>query len=91
MEAVAARRAAQQAADEDRKLLRARLGDIEAHDFASNSVSVDQDGRIHRTVNAVMRNSYVEATLMQYFYLSQRMSNFVLAGLGTRAHRAPHS
>jgi DNA-binding FadR family transcriptional regulator len=28
-----------------------------------------------------MRNSYVEATLIQYFSLSQRMWNFVLSGM----------
>ena len=82
LEAFAARRAAEQATDEDRELLRACLDDIQPQDFASNRVSVDLDGHIHRTVYAVMRNSYVEATLIQYFYLSQRMWNFVLSGLG---------
>lgn len=81
LEAFAARRAAEQATDEDRDLLRACLDDIEAQDFASNRVSVDLDGRMHRVVYTVMRNSYVEATLIQYFYLSQRMWNFVLSGL----------
>ncbi|MHA7242704.1 GntR family transcriptional regulator [Paeniglutamicibacter antarcticus] len=81
LEAFAARRAAEQATDEDRELLRTCLDDIEDQDFASNRLSVDLDGRIHRVVYTLMRNSYVEATLIQYFYLSQRMWNFVLSGL----------
>ncbi|EMR00373.1 GntR family transcriptional regulator [Paeniglutamicibacter gangotriensis] len=81
LEAFAARRAAEQATDEDRDMLRACLADIEAQSFASNRVSVDLDGQMHRAVYAVMRNSYVESTLIQYFYLSQRMWNFVLSGL----------
>ena len=81
LEAFAARRAAEQATDEDREVLWACLDDIEAQDFASNRVSVDLDGRVHRVVYTLMRNSYVEATLIQYFSLSQRMWNFVLSGL----------
>ena len=81
LEAFAARRAAEQATDEDRDMLLACLADIEAQSFASNRVSVDLDALMHRAVYAVMRNSYVESTLIQYFYLSQRMWNFVLSGL----------
>lgn len=81
LEAFAARRAAEQATDEDREMLRACLDEVESQDFASNTVSVDLDGRMHRVVYRIMRNSYVEATLIQYFYLSQRMWNFVLSGL----------
>lgn len=81
LESFAARRAAEHATDEDRDRLRTCLEEITAQDFASNSLSVDLDGRIHRTIYAVMRNSYVESTLIQYFHLSQRMWNFVLAGL----------
>ncbi len=81
LEAFAARRAAEQATDEDRDLLRVCLAEIEAQDFASNRVSVDLDARLHRVVYTMMRNSYVEATLIQYFSLSQRMWNFVLSGL----------
>jgi DNA-binding GntR family transcriptional regulator len=81
LEAFAARRAAEQATEEDRDMLRACLEDIEARSFASNRASVDLDAHIHRAVYAVMRNSYVETTLIQYFHLSQRMWNFVLSGL----------
>ncbi|GAA1138912.1 GntR family transcriptional regulator [Nesterenkonia lutea] len=81
LEAFAARRAAEQATDEDRELLRSCLEEITTEEFASNRLSVDLDGRIHSAVYTVMRNSYVETTLIQYFHLSQRMWNFVLAGL----------
>lgn len=81
LEAFAARRAAEHATDQDRDRLRTCLEEITAQGFASNRLSVDLDGRIHRTVYEVMRNSYVEGTLIQYFHLSQRMWNFVLAGL----------
>ena len=81
LEAFAARKAAEHVTDEDRAVLRACLDDLAAADGASNLDSMALDERIHRTVYAIMRNSYVEATLVQYFSLSQRMWNFVLSGL----------
>lgn len=81
LEAFAARKAAEHVTDEDRATLRACLQDLERSDGASNQASMALDERIHRTVYAIMRNSYVEATLIQYFSLSQRMWNFVLSGL----------
>ncbi|MDQ4490929.1 GntR family transcriptional regulator [Sinomonas sp. ASV486] len=81
LEAFAARRAAEQVTDEDRVLLRACLDDLARDGATSNLDAMDVDERIHRTVYTIMRNTYVEATLLQYFNLSQRMWNFVLAGL----------
>jgi DNA-binding GntR family transcriptional regulator len=81
LEGFAARRAAELATDEDRQRLKECLRELAATAEESNRTSMDLDEQIHRTVYAVMRNSYVEATLIQYFSLSQRMWNFVLAGL----------
>ena len=81
LEAFAARRAAELASDEDRGKLRSCLEALEHAPEGTNQSSIDLDAQIHRTVYATMRNSYVEATLIQYFALSQRMWNFVLAGL----------
>ncbi|WP_245827829.1 GntR family transcriptional regulator [Sinomonas mesophila] len=81
LEAFAARKAAEHVTDEDRAALRACLEDLSRAEVGSNEASMALDERIHRTVYAIMRNSYVEATLVQYFSLSQRMWNFVLSGL----------
>lgn len=81
LEAFAARRAAELATDEDRQRLKECLRELAATAEESNRTSIHLDEQIHRIVYAVMRNSYVEATLIQYFSLSQRMWNFVLAGL----------
>ena len=81
LEAFAARRAAERATEEDREKLRACLEAVEHAPGGTNQTSMDLDEQIHRTVYATMRNSYVEATLIQYFALSQRMWNFVLARL----------
>ena len=81
LEAFAARRAAERATEEDREKLRACLEAVEHAPGGTNQTSMDLDEQIHRTVYATMRNSYVEATLIQYFALSQRMWNFVLAHL----------
>ena len=81
LEAFAARKAAEHVTDEDRAALRACLEDLARAEVGSNEASMALDERIHRTIYAIMRNSYVEATLVQYFSLSQRMWNFVLSGL----------
>lgn len=81
LEAFAARRAAERATEEDRGRLRSCLEALEQAPDGTNQTSIDLDAQIHRTIYATMRNSYVEATLIQYFALSQRMWNFVLAGL----------
>jgi len=81
LEAFAARRAAELATDEDRVRLKECLQSLADAASESNRASIDLDEQIHRTVYAIMRNSYVEATLTQYFSLSQRMWNFVLSGL----------
>lgn len=81
LEAFAAHRAAEQVTDEDRILLRECLDDLGRDASASNLDEMDLDERIHRAIYATMRNTYVEATLIQYFSLSQRMWNFVLTGL----------
>ncbi|BCT77561.1 GntR family transcriptional regulator [Sinomonas cyclohexanicum] len=81
LESFAARRAAEQVTDEDRVMLRACLDDLARDGATSNIDAMDLDERIHRAIYSIMRNSYVEATLIQYFSLSQRMWNFVLAGL----------
>lgn len=85
LEAFAARRAAERATEEDRGKLRSCLQALkqalEQAPDGTNQTSIDLDAQIHRTIYATMRNSYVEATLIQYFALSQRMWNFVLAGL----------
>lgn len=81
LESFAARRAAEQVTDEDRVMLRACLDDLARDGGTSNIDAMDLDERIHRAIYTIMRNSYVEATLIQYFSLSQRMWNFVLAGL----------
>lgn len=81
LEAFAARRAAEHVTDDDRVVLRGCLEEL-SHDGArSNQDAMALDERIHRAIYATMRNTYVEATLIQYFSLSQRMWNFVLAGL----------
>ncbi|WP_262107572.1 GntR family transcriptional regulator [Arthrobacter sp. Marseille-P9274] len=81
LEGFAARRAAELATDEDRQRLKECLRALAEAPAESNQTSMDLDERIHLMVYAVMRNSYVEATLVQYFSLSQRMWNFVLSGL----------
>ncbi|WP_430298333.1 GntR family transcriptional regulator [Sinomonas sp. B1-1] len=81
LEAFAARKAAEHVTDGDRAVLRACLDELSRDGAASNQDSMDLDERIHHAIYATMRNSYVEATLIQYFSLSQRMWNFVLAGL----------
>ena len=81
LESFAARKAAEHVTDEDRAALRACLEDLAMAEGGSNEDSMALDERIHRTVYTIMRNSYVEATLIQYFSLSQRMWNFVLSGL----------
>lgn len=81
LESFAARRAAEQVTDEDRVMLRVCLDDLARDGGTSNIDAMDLDERIHRAIYTIMRNSYVEATLIQYFSLSQRMWNFVLAGL----------
>ncbi|GER23341.1 GntR family transcriptional regulator [Zafaria cholistanensis] len=81
LEAFAARRAAERATGEDRGKLRSCLEALKQAPDGTNQTSIDLDAQIHRTIYATMRNSYVEATLIQYFALSQRMWNFVLAGL----------
>ena len=82
LEAFAARRAAELATDEDRVRTEGVLA-VSGGGCAQelNRASIDLDEQIHRTVYAIMRNSYVEATLTQYFSLSQRMWNFVLSGM----------
>ena len=81
LESFAARKAAEHVTDEDRDTLRTCLEDLARAEGGSNEDSMALDERIHRTVYTIMRNSYVEATLIQYFSLSQRMWNFVLSGL----------
>jgi len=81
LEAFAARRAAELATDEDRVRLKECLQSLADAASESNRASINLDEQIHRTVYAIMRNSYVEATLTQYFSLSQRMWNFVLSGM----------
>ncbi|GAB2748400.1 GntR family transcriptional regulator [Sinomonas soli] len=81
LEAFAARKAAEHVTDDDRALLRACLAELAQEGTGSNQEAMTLDERIHRAIYATMRNSYVEATLIQYFSLSQRMWNFVLAGL----------
>ena len=77
----AARHAAELATDEDRQCLKECLRALAETPAESNQAAMNLDEQIHRTVYAIMRNSYVEATLTQHFSLSQRMWNFVLAGL----------
>ncbi|MDQ0259190.1 GntR family transcriptional regulator [Sinomonas atrocyanea] len=81
LEAFAARKAAEHVTDDDRALLGACLAELAQEGSGSNQEAMTLDERIHRAIYATMRNSYVEATLIQYFSLSQRMWNFVLAGL----------
>ncbi|WP_288026806.1 GntR family transcriptional regulator [Arthrobacter sp.] len=81
LEAFAARRAAEMATDDDRLRLEECLLALTDAAPASNRAAMDLDGQIHRMVYGIMRNSYLEATLIQYFGLSQRMWNFVLTGL----------
>jgi DNA-binding GntR family transcriptional regulator len=81
LEAFAARRAAEHVTDDDRAVLRGCLAELSHDGVGSNQEAMALDERIHRAIYATMRNTYVEATLIQYFSLSQRMWNFVLAGL----------
>jgi DNA-binding GntR family transcriptional regulator len=81
LEAFASRRAAELATDEDRQRLQACLDSLADAPSESNKASIGLDEQIHRAVYTTMRNSYVEATLIQYFSLSQRMWNFVLSGM----------
>ncbi|AMM34105.1 GntR family transcriptional regulator [Sinomonas atrocyanea] len=81
LEAFAARRAAEHVTDDDRVVLRGCLEELSHDGVRSNQDAMALDERIHRAIYATMRNTYVEATLIQYFSLSQRMWNFVLAGL----------
>lgn len=83
LEAFAARKAAEHVTDDDRAVLRACLEDLARAEGGSNEDSLALDERIHRAIYSTMRNTYVEATLIQYFSLSQRLWNFVLSGLAT--------
>jgi DNA-binding GntR family transcriptional regulator len=81
LEAFAARRAAELATDADRQMLQACIQALSTAPSESNEASVTLDEQIHRAIYATMRNSYVEATLIQYFSLSQRIWNFALSGM----------
>lgn len=81
LEAFAARQAAELATDADRHMLQECIQALATAPSESNEASVTLDEQIHRAIYATMRNSYVEATLIQYFSLSQRIWNFVLSGM----------
>lgn len=91
LESYAAAQAAQRATPADitrLTVLRERVapgtgpGTVESGAGETSTVeSMDLDELIHRSIYTVMRNSYVESTLIQYYNLSLRMWNFVLAGL----------
>ena len=79
LEAFAARRAAELATEADRQVLRECIQALTTAPPESNEASMTLDEQIHRAVYATMRNSYVEATLIQYFNLSNRIWNFALS------------
>lgn len=81
LEAFAARRAATLATEADRQRLQECRDALRRSHAETDQVSMQLDERIHHTLYEIMRNSYVEATLIQYFSLAQRMWNFVLAGM----------
>ena len=74
LEPYAAGLAAERATDEDRAIIAALLDELEQfHDEPDERALIDLDQRIHRHVYGCSHNSFLEATLNEYYVLTLRI------------------
>jgi len=79
LEGLAASLAAERAGTRDHQELLILLEDLESHGIEVDQ-HVELDARIHRSIYAAARNTFLENTLNQYANLAMRIWNFGLQG-----------
>lgn len=83
LEGYAARQAALSATEADHRNLTACVQHLQTLTAGAATDLIQIDARIHEAIYQAMGNRYIEESLLQYFSLSMRMWNHVLARLGT--------
>ena len=81
LESYAAVRAAQSDSEGTRSALMSAYDELRDIDDTDAERLLEIDARMHEAIYQAMNNRYIEATLKQYFTLSQRMWNYVLPRL----------